>query len=49
MPHPLADGLDADNSNTRERYIYVHGTNQEDQIGNTCQSWLYPSPKSRYG
>jgi lipoprotein-anchoring transpeptidase ErfK/SrfK len=27
------DGLDADNANTRERYIYIHGTNQEALIG----------------
>lgn len=27
------DGLDEDNKNTRDRYIYIHGTNQEDLIG----------------
>ena len=27
------EGLDPDNANTRERYIYIHGTNQEDLIG----------------
>ena len=27
------DGLDADNANTRERYVYIHGTNQEHLIG----------------
>lgn len=27
------DGLDADNANTRDRYIYIHGTNQEHLIG----------------
>ncbi len=27
------DGLDADNANTYERYIYIHGTNHEDTIG----------------
>jgi hypothetical protein len=27
------DGLDADNANTYERYIYIHGTNHEDRIG----------------
>lgn len=27
------DGIDPENANTRERYIYFHGTNQEDQIG----------------
>jgi lipoprotein-anchoring transpeptidase ErfK/SrfK len=26
-------GLDRENDNTRERYIYLHGTNQEDFIG----------------
>lgn len=27
------EGLDAGNANTRERYIYIHGTNQEELIG----------------
>ena len=27
------DGLDAENANTRERYIYIHGTKHEDRIG----------------
>jgi len=27
------DGLEAGNNNTRDRYIYIHGTNQEDLIG----------------
>ena len=27
------EGLDPENSNTRDRYIYIHGTNQEDLIG----------------
>lgn len=27
------DGLDPENSNSRQRYIYIHGTNHEDQIG----------------
>ena len=27
------DGLEESNSNTHERYIYIHGTNQEDLIG----------------
>jgi len=27
------EGLDPENSNTRERYIYFHGTNREDLIG----------------
>ena len=26
-------GIDPDNANTRDRYIYIHGTNQEEQIG----------------
>lgn len=26
-------GLDAENANTMERYIYIHGTNQEDLLG----------------
>lgn len=27
------DGLDPENANTLERYVYIHGTNQEDLIG----------------
>ena len=27
------DGKDAENANSMERYIYIHGTNREDQIG----------------
>jgi lipoprotein-anchoring transpeptidase ErfK/SrfK len=27
------DGLDADNANTHDRYIYIHGTNSESRIG----------------
>ena len=27
------DGIDADNANTHERFIYVHGTKHEDKIG----------------
>lgn len=27
------DGLEEDNANTHARYIYIHGTNQEDLIG----------------
>ena len=27
------DGLEDHNANTRDRYIYIHGTNQEDKIG----------------
>jgi lipoprotein-anchoring transpeptidase ErfK/SrfK len=27
------DGIEAGNANTRDRYIYIHGTNQEDLIG----------------
>lgn len=26
-------GLDPDNANTRDRYVYIHGTNQESLIG----------------
>ena len=26
-------GLDEQNANTRERFIYIHGTKQEDKIG----------------
>jgi lipoprotein-anchoring transpeptidase ErfK/SrfK len=28
------DGLDEHNANTRERYIYIHGTKHESRIGN---------------
>jgi hypothetical protein len=27
------DGLDPDNANTLQRYIYIHGTNREDLLG----------------
>jgi L,D-transpeptidase YbiS len=27
------DGKDADNGNTYERYVYIHGTNAESQLG----------------
>lgn len=27
------EGLEAENANTRERYIYLHGTNAESQLG----------------
>ena len=27
------EGLDADNANTFDRYIYIHGTNAESQLG----------------
>jgi lipoprotein-anchoring transpeptidase ErfK/SrfK len=27
------DGLDPENANTKERYIYIHGTNQEERLG----------------
>jgi lipoprotein-anchoring transpeptidase ErfK/SrfK len=27
------EGLDKENENTKERYIYIHGTNQEELIG----------------
>lgn len=27
------DGLDADNANTRDRYVYIHGTNAESKLG----------------
>ena len=27
------EGLDADNANTHDRYIYIHGTNAESQLG----------------
>jgi L,D-transpeptidase YbiS len=27
------EGLDPENANTRDRYIYIHGTNKESQLG----------------
>ena len=27
------DGLDSGNANTHERFIYIHGTNHEEEIG----------------
>jgi L,D-transpeptidase YbiS len=27
------DGIDAENMNTRDRYIYIHGTKHEDKMG----------------
>jgi L,D-transpeptidase YbiS len=27
------DGLDAENANSKDRYIYIHGTNQEARLG----------------
>ena len=30
------EGLDEPNRNTRERYIYLHGTNHEDRLGQPC-------------
>ena len=27
------EGLDAENANTLDRYIYIHGTNAESQLG----------------
>lgn len=27
------DGIDPENANSRDRYIYIHGTNQEELIG----------------
>ena len=32
------EGLDPENANTKERYIYIHGTNQESEIGHPA-SW----------
>lgn len=28
------DGLEEENANTRDRFIYIHGTKHEDRIGN---------------
>jgi lipoprotein-anchoring transpeptidase ErfK/SrfK len=29
-------GLESHNANTKERYIYIHGTNHEERIGEPC-------------
>ncbi len=31
-------GLEPHNANTKERYIYIHGTNHEDSIGTACSA-----------
>ncbi len=30
------EGLEPGNANTRERYVYLHGTNHEERIGEPC-------------
>jgi len=30
------EGLEPHNANTRERYIYIHGTNHEERLGEPC-------------
>lgn len=30
------DGIDDDNRNTHQRYIYIHGTNHQPQLGSPC-------------
>ncbi len=30
------EGLEPHNANTRERYIYLHGTNHEERLGEPC-------------
>ena len=37
------------NANTRDRYIYIHGTNHEDRDWPAGQPWLYPDEKRRCG
>jgi len=32
------EGIDPHNLNTKQRYIYLHGTNHEDQIGTPCSA-----------
>jgi lipoprotein-anchoring transpeptidase ErfK/SrfK len=32
------DGLDPDNANTRGRFIYIHGTKHEDEIGTAASN-----------
>ena len=32
------DGLDEENAQTKERYIYIHGTNEEQSIGQAASS-----------
>ena len=33
------DGREPHNANTHDRYIYIHGTNQEDAIGTPARVW----------
>ena len=30
------DGLDPENANTHDRYIYIHGTNHQSRLGTPC-------------
>ena len=32
------DGLDEQNANTRDRYVYIHGTKHEDKIGTAASN-----------
>ena len=42
------EGLDPENANTWDRYIYIHGTNREDQLGTPCEPWLRSFVQSRH-
>jgi hypothetical protein len=37
-PHLWLEGLEEHNANTRERYIYIHGTNHEEEIGQAASN-----------
>jgi len=39
------DGLDEHNANTRDRFIYIHGTKHEDKIGTPRQPRLRADAK----
>ena len=39
------DGLEEHNANTRERFIYIHGTNHEDRDWAARQPRLHPDEK----
>ena len=41
------DGVEDHNANTRERYIYVHGTNQEQPIGPSGESRMHQDAQPR--
>src|SRR4029450_3173097 len=41
------DGLDEHNANTRDRFVYIHGTKHEDKIGNPATPHRVRTPNAR--